>query len=58
MRKDIYQTITDQIVAELEEGTRPWLKPWSADHLQGRVSQPTQRRLISCAPSTAMPASE
>jgi antirestriction protein ArdC len=27
-RKDIYQEITDKIVAELEKGAVPWLKPW------------------------------
>jgi antirestriction protein ArdC len=26
MRKDVYQTITDQIIGELEKGVRPWLK--------------------------------
>lgn len=26
----IYQEITDRIVAELEQGTVPWVKPWSA----------------------------
>ncbi len=26
---DIYQTITDKIIAELEIGTAPWVRPWS-----------------------------
>jgi len=26
---DIYQTVTDRIVASLEQGTAPWLKPWA-----------------------------
>ena len=38
--KDIYQRITDKIIAELEQGTRPWLKPWNAAHLEGRVTMP------------------
>jgi antirestriction protein ArdC len=25
---DIAQTITDRIIAELEQGTAPWVKPW------------------------------
>jgi antirestriction protein ArdC len=29
-RADIYQRITDQIIADLEQGTPTWLKPWSA----------------------------
>lgn len=39
-RRDVYQTITDQIIAELERGERPWMKPWSADHVAGRVLLP------------------
>ena len=33
--KDIYQEITNQIVAELEAGTRPWMRPWSGGALNG-----------------------
>lgn len=40
MRRDIYQGITDQIVAELEKGSRPWHQPWSASHMDGRVALP------------------
>jgi antirestriction protein ArdC len=40
MKNDIYQEITDQIVRELEQGVRPWLKPWNADHLACRVTLP------------------
>lgn len=25
---EIYQTVTDQIIAQLEAGTRPWTRPW------------------------------
>ena len=28
---DIAQLITDRIIAELEQGTAPWVKPWSED---------------------------
>ncbi len=30
MKTDIYDRITGAIVAELEKGVRPWLKPWNA----------------------------
>lgn len=30
MSNDIYQTITDRIVEQLEAGTAPWVKPWSS----------------------------
>ena len=26
--KDTYQRITDTIVAQLEAGTKPWIRPW------------------------------
>lgn len=28
MKKDIYQEVTDRIVAQLEQGVIPWRKPW------------------------------
>ena len=40
MRADVYQTITDQIVSELEKGVRPWFKPWSAEHAGGHITRP------------------
>lgn len=40
MKQDIYERITNQIVAELEKGVRPWMKPWNADHAAGRITRP------------------
>lgn len=40
MKTDIYTKITDQIIAELDKGTRPWHKPWAAGHVAGPVSRP------------------
>ena len=39
-RPDLYTRITDKIVAALEEGTRPWMKPWNAEHAAGRITRP------------------
>lgn len=39
-RLDVYTRITNRIVAELEQGTRPWLKPWNAEHAAGRITRP------------------
>src|SRR5580698_4909353 len=39
-RQDIYTRITDKIVASLEQGVRPWVKPWSADNATGRITRP------------------
>lgn len=40
MKTDLYTRITDQIIAELERGVRPWSQPWNAEHLAGRISRP------------------
>lgn len=40
MKSDVYERITTRIVAELEQGVRPWLKPWSAEHAAGRITRP------------------
>jgi antirestriction protein ArdC len=37
---DLYQRVTAQIVASLEQGVRPWLKPWNAEHAAGRITRP------------------
>lgn len=39
-RIDIYARITETIVADLEKGVRPWMKPWSASGLEGRITRP------------------
>lgn len=40
MKQDLYATITDTIVAELEAGVRPWVKPWSNARAAGSISRP------------------
>ena len=40
MKADLYQRVTDQIVASLEQGVRPWQKPWSASAITGRIVLP------------------
>ncbi|MCA9067252.1 MAG: DUF1738 domain-containing protein, partial [Planctomycetaceae bacterium] len=39
-REDIYTRVTDAIIRQLEEGVRPWLKPWNAEHAAGRITRP------------------
>lgn len=38
--QDPHTRITERILAELNQGVRPWLKPWSSDALAGRVTRP------------------
>jgi len=39
-RADVYTRVTDKILADLEQGVRPWMKPWKAGHPVGTVSRP------------------
>jgi antirestriction protein ArdC len=39
-RADVYARITDRIVADLERGVRPWVRPWSASNAVGRITRP------------------
>ena len=39
-RQDVYSRVTDRIVADLERGVRPWTKPWSVEHVAGRITRP------------------
>ncbi|MGE0061431.1 MAG: ArdC family protein [Xanthobacteraceae bacterium] len=40
MKQSVYEKITVKIVADLESGVRPWMKPWHAGHAAGRVTRP------------------
>jgi len=40
MNTDVYSRVTDKIVAELEKGERPWMKPWNAEHAAGKITRP------------------
>jgi N-terminal domain of anti-restriction factor ArdC len=39
-RQDVYSRITTQIIASLEKGVRPWVRPWNAEHAAGRITRP------------------
>jgi antirestriction protein ArdC len=39
-RKDVYARVTDRIISDLEQGVRPWMKPWNAEHAAGRITRP------------------
>src|SRR5208282_5956585 len=38
--RDVYSRITNKIIADLEQGVRPWMRPWSAEHAAGRITRP------------------
>ncbi len=45
-KPDVYSRITDKIVADLEQGVRPWMRPWSAEHAVGKITRPLRHNGI------------
>ena len=41
MKKDVYQEVTDRIVAQLEQGVIPWRKPWIVSGKECAISHST-----------------
>ncbi len=39
---DVYTRVTDKIVADLEQGVRPWAKPWKAGNAPARITLPVR----------------
>jgi antirestriction protein ArdC len=45
-RTDLYARVTDQIISQLEAGTRPWVQPWQRGHAAGEVSRPLRYNAV------------
>ena len=39
-KPDVYTRVTNKILADLEQGVRPWQKPWNPEHAAGRILRP------------------
>jgi len=39
-RRDVYTRVTESIIEALAQGVRPWHRPWSGDHTDGRIMRP------------------
>jgi len=39
-KTDVYTKVTETIVQALEQGVRPWHKPWNAEHAAGKITRP------------------
>jgi antirestriction protein ArdC len=40
VRQDVYSRVTAKIIADLEQGVRPWMKPWSGENAAERITLP------------------
>jgi antirestriction protein ArdC len=47
-REDIYTRITNQIIEKLEQGVRPWMRPWAANHAAGSITRPLRHSGERC----------
>lgn len=51
-RKDVYQIVSDQILAALEKGTVPWKKPWASrggmKNVRGTAYRGVNQFLLQC----------
>jgi hypothetical protein len=43
-RKDVYSKVTDRIIGDLEQGIRPWLKPWNGNTPPDASQETAQNR--------------
>jgi antirestriction protein ArdC len=46
-RTDLYTRVTDRIVSDLENGVRPWFKPWNAGNTEGRITRPLRHNGVA-----------
>jgi hypothetical protein len=49
-KQDPHTRITDRILAELEQGTRPWLKPWSGGDIAFSTALDSRASRMRCTP--------
>ncbi len=40
LTRDVYARVTDRIIADLDKGIRPWMKPWHSEHAAGKITKP------------------
>ncbi len=39
-RSDLYTRVTERVISDLEQGVRPWLKPWNGGNAKGKIALP------------------
>ena len=45
-RVDVYERITDRIVADLKKGVRPWMQPWHSSNALDRITRPLRHNRL------------
>jgi antirestriction protein ArdC len=44
---DVYARVTDKIIADLEQGVRPWVKPWKGGNAGGAFTLPVRHNGVA-----------
>ena len=50
-KQDVYTRVTSKIITSLEQGVRPWMKPWNAEHAARKITRPL-RHMASPIPAS------
>lgn len=45
-KQDVYTRVTNRILADLEKGVRPWMKPWSGENAAASIIRPLKHNGI------------
>ena len=48
-KQDVYTRITNKIITSLEQGVRPWMKPWNAEHALRKITRPLRHNGQPCS---------
>ncbi len=46
-RLDVYSRVTAKVIADLEQGVRTWMKPWTASNTVGRITLPLRHNGVA-----------
>ena len=55
-KPDLFQEVTDSIIAQLEQGAAPWVKPWQGDGGHPGASNVPRNHLTGTLPAGINPA--
>ena len=51
-RSNLYNEITDKIIAELEAGRVPWVQPWGTAAAKASLAMPKNAAMANCQGSS------
>ena len=52
-KQDVYTRVTNRILADLENGLRPWMKPWSGENVAASIIRSLRHDRMAIAALTS-----